>query len=59
MKDEPNRGGRPTLPESKQRRNRIRVQLTDGEFAGLLKACRPGESPGSAIRRILFYSEAN
>jgi len=49
--------GRPPLPESERRRHRVRMQLSDAEYAGLLQARREGESEGAAARRMLFYDE--
>ena len=50
-----NVGGRPAIPADRQRRNRIALNLTDAEYAGLLSARRVGETISGAAVRLLFY----
>jgi hypothetical protein len=47
--------GRPPVPDSEARRNRVGLNLTDGEFAGLLSARRSDETISGAAVRLLFY----
>ena len=47
--------GRPRVPDLESRRNRVRLNLTDAEYAGLLSAKRADESISGAAVRLLFY----
>ncbi len=46
--------GRPPLTDDQKRSNRVRMNLTNARYAGLLKLKRPGESDAAAAERLLF-----
>jgi len=47
--------GRPPTAPAERKRHRVRINLTDAEYAGLLSARRVDETISGAAVRLLFY----